>query len=389
MVAGLAYGPYLVEFSSPTQSGLDYLTQYYGDTSLSSEVDTVLVEEGGTRSGIDAELQEGGRIAGRVTNTSTNTALNDVLVCVLVSVTEAEGCGVTDASGDYTTSVVPGGAYKVGFDAGKGYTVQYYDDKPSFVAAQGVSIATGNTIAGIDAAMGSDLVPSALVAPMNTEVPVIFGGPTVGEYLSCANGLWAGSPTPTFTRQWLRNGTLIAGATGSDYQVQGADEGAGLACEVIAKSIAGEASATSAAISIPESLSAIAPVTTAVIPVTGALKALPFPVTVEGSRIVVAGNSVAVRLECNMVTSCRGSVELTVQIPAKHREAAKGTSHQQTLILAKGSFSLRTGRSATVLLRLTSTGKRRLADARQHPVASRLILSVQGAKTMTNPVLAR
>jgi hypothetical protein len=392
VIAGLAHGAYLVEFSSPTKGGLDYVTQYYGDESPPSEADTVSVEEGATQSGIDAELQEGGRVEGRVTNLSTGAPMKDVLVCALVSVREAAGCGVTGPSGEYTTLVVPGGAYKVGFDAGEGYSVQYYNDKPSFAAAQTVSIAARHTAAGVDAAMSSGPPAPVHAPPMNTKAPVIFGEPVVGETLSCANGLWTGSPTPTFTQQWLRNGTSIAGATGRSYQVQDADEGASLTCVVTAKSTAGEAGAMSAAIVIPESSSTIGtPVSSlATTPLTGARTAPLPPVAVEGSRVAVSGSSMSVHLKCAAATSCRGSVELIVEVPSgRHGRAKTMSPRQQTLVLAKGSFSLAEGGSATVLLHLTTAGKRRLAHAQRHPIPASLVVSVQGAKTTTTQVRAR
>jgi hypothetical protein len=46
------------------------------------------------------------------------------------------------------------------------------------------------------------------------------------------------------------------------------------------------------------------------------------------------------------------------------------------------------GKSGTVVLRLTAAGKKRLANARHHPVATKLILFVQGRKTTVKSVRA-
>jgi hypothetical protein len=54
--------------------------------------------------------------------------------------------------------------------------------------------------------------------------PSITGTTTVGQTLAAQTGTW--SPTPTsFTYQWQRNGSAIANATSSSYQIVGADFG--------------------------------------------------------------------------------------------------------------------------------------------------------------------
>jgi hypothetical protein len=92
-------------------------------------------------------------------------------------------------------------------------------------------------------------VPSA---PANNGLPEITGTPAIGQSLSCSNGSWLGSPTITYTNQWRRDGETITGATSVEYTVQGADEGHQLACQVTASNHAGQTTAQSAAVAIPE-----------------------------------------------------------------------------------------------------------------------------------------
>ncbi len=386
-ISGLGDGDYDVGFLSPP--GLDYVTQYYDGQRKASAANPVQVAEGSTTPNIDAQLELGGRIEGKVTDASTNAAMKEVVVCALQSVTESVGCALTDASGQYTIAGLQGGKYEVGFDAGKGYVIQYYDNKFSFSEAQAVTVTPGSTTAPIDAAMGT----SALVPPANTKAPVILGTPAVGETLSCTTGLWTGIPAPTFTVQWLRNGTPIAGEAGSSYQVQRADEGSSLACQVTAKSAVGETSATSAALAIPASSTAPiatpSPAATSTTPTTSHPTSSPLPVvTMVGSRIVVSGGSVSVHLTCDDAT-CRGSSELTERVLTKRRRGAKVVTRRETLVLAEGTFSLTRGKGATIVLRLTAAGRQRLARAKRRPVSVSLVLSVQGAKTTSSSVLAR
>lgn len=65
----------------------------------------------------------------------------------------------------------------------------------------------------------------AVGTPANSAPPVISGGPAVGATLTASAGTWTGDPTPTITRQWLRNGVPVPGATGSTLSTAGyADE---------------------------------------------------------------------------------------------------------------------------------------------------------------------
>lgn len=62
----------------------------------------------------------------------------------------------------------------------------------------------------------------------NRTAPAISGTARVGGTLTAKPGAWG--PTPvTVTRQWLRNGTAIAGATGASYRLAPADLGARIA----------------------------------------------------------------------------------------------------------------------------------------------------------------
>lgn len=75
--------------------------------------------------------------------------------------------------------------------------------------------------------------------PVNTVAPAVTGTATQGQTLTTTNGTWTGSPTPTYTRQWRRNGTAIAGATNTTYVLQAADVGTTITCLVTATNTLG------------------------------------------------------------------------------------------------------------------------------------------------------
>jgi hypothetical protein len=108
--------------------------------------------------------------------------------------------------------------------------------------------------------LGSNATFTTLTAATqitNTARPAISGTPLTGSQLSCTNGSWTNNPT-TFSITWergLRSATsdtdpswhAIAGASGSTYVVQSADDGSRVRCHVVASSgsVSGEASSTS------------------------------------------------------------------------------------------------------------------------------------------------
>lgn len=86
------------------------------------------------------------------------------------------------------------------------------------------------TISGRRAA--SRAADAASKKPANSVLPAISGTTTQGQTLTCSNGTWTKSPT--LTRQWLRDGVVIPGATAATYVLALADVGAKISCSVIA-----------------------------------------------------------------------------------------------------------------------------------------------------------
>jgi hypothetical protein len=366
-------GRYDVEFSPPPGSALNYVFQYYDNKSSFSEASEVQVTAEAGTPNVDAALAVGGQIAGRVTNASTSAAIEGILVCARPtgSGVEGGGCAVTANNGEYTISGLSSGSYKVGFNGGRTYITQYYNDAYTVAEGQAVAVVAKSVVSGVDAA----LEPGPAVAPANTAPPVVSGTPIVGDTLSCSTGSWTGHPAPTFTYEWLRDGIPIPGATAGTYVTQSADEGRSVACEVFAKNAAGKKRATSTSVVV----------TAPPIAVVDRTPTVP-QVTIVGSTVLVSRKSASVRLKCDDEAACTGSIELKVEVVTKRRKGKRGASHT-VVVLAKGSFSLAGDKTATVILRLTVAGRRRLARARRHPVAAKLTVSLSAGKRTTKSVL--
>jgi hypothetical protein len=271
---GLVGGEYRVGFYG--NSAHDYVTQYFSDRLLFSEAKAVSVAAGGTASGIDAELEEGGQIAGNVTSASTKAGIEGIEVCAYPRSAGREGeCVFTGLGGEYTLPGVAGGEYTVEFLVPVGsslnYLSQQYKDGTTG-AAVAVSVTVGQTTSGIDGALQAGL--SAI--PTDTSPPALSGTAAVGQTLTEQAGSWSGLPT-SFGRQWLRCTSAgtdcigIAGAVGQSYQVSSADVGFTIRVQETASNFEGS--------SVPASSNA-----SAVVPVP------PVPVNTAAPSVVSTDN---------------------------------------------------------------------------------------------------
>lgn len=136
-------------------------------------------------------------------------------------------------------------------------------------------------------------IGAAPLPPVNSALPAITGTTTEGQTLTVSNGTWANAPTG-YTRQWLRNGTAIAGANGATYLLVTADVGANIACRVTASNASGTSSpATAAAVGpIAAAGTGPAPLTAPTLTLTTAAGAAPGFNIANG---LIAGNYLRVQ----------------------------------------------------------------------------------------------
>lgn len=93
-------------------------------------------------------------------------------------------------------------------------------------------------------------LPVVAKAPVNTAVPTVTGGSTLGSQLSCSPGTWTGTPAPSFSYRWQRNGADIPVGTAADYTAAEVDSGKAVRCVVTATNASDSVEAASAPISI-------------------------------------------------------------------------------------------------------------------------------------------
>ena len=125
---------------------------------------------------------------------------------------------------------------------------------PSYLIGErdrGHSLSCRVTASNIEAsvpATSANSVSIAGIAPTPPlSGPTVTGTPAIEATLTCVAGTWSGVPAPTFTYQWLSDGTAITAAspTGKNFTVTGANAGHVLSCKVTGTNTEGSESATS------------------------------------------------------------------------------------------------------------------------------------------------
>jgi len=159
-VSKLPAGSYKVYFS-PSE---DYLAEWYNDKPSYAAANPIAVTAGGTTSGVNAQLTKKGIISGKVTN-SSGAGIADVFVSVY-SLTDSNShvsYGYTDSSGNYEVQGLLGGSYKLHFRSYDEYLAEWYNDKPSYAAADAVAVTVDSTTSGINAQLATGGIISGKV----------------------------------------------------------------------------------------------------------------------------------------------------------------------------------------------------------------------------------
>jgi hypothetical protein len=320
------------------EPGANYLTLWWNNQTSYESANTVTVESEETKTGINAEMQVGGEISGKATTASaTPQAIGNLEVCDTSTATNKEGereyeegCTLTNSSGEYTIRALGAHGYEVDFTGRvcveenkkvkctNPYVTQYYSGI--------VSVTPPATVSGINAS----LLEVTSAKPANTAAPTVTGSTSVGGVLSCSQGSWTNNPA-SFTYKWLRNGTVIAGQTGSTYTVESGDVGTAISCEVTATNAAGSTGAVSSTLQLAPGVAVFV-------------------------KIKIKGSTVSITLRCTGANTCTGVLKLLGRV-VKHKHASN------TTIATTASFTIAAGGSETLSVHLTGQGHKLLAKA--------------------------
>ena len=95
--------------------------------------------------------------------------------------------------------------------------------------------------------LGHTGLASFVAAPSVVTAPAIVGEPIIGRSVAADRGTWGGD-TASFAYQWLRDGSVIPGATSREYTLETADEGQDIGVRVEARNLGGTTSTSAAAV---------------------------------------------------------------------------------------------------------------------------------------------
>ena len=136
---------------------------------------------------------------------------------------------ITDSSGHFTAYYLPVGGYRVRVaDPDDGYATTWYLNAGSRAEATSVDVHLNQ----YGESVHTQLDPVRMLRLVtNGTAPAVAGTTRVGETLTAADGGWTPSPVST-TRQWLRDGQPIEGATGATYLLVPGDLGSRISVAV-------------------------------------------------------------------------------------------------------------------------------------------------------------
>jgi protocatechuate 3,4-dioxygenase beta subunit len=142
---GLISGSYKLQFFP---EGQNYFPEWYNGKDSFETADAVMVTEGQTTSGVDAQLDEGGMITGTVTD-KNGVGLESITVSAWDLNNNCIDYTYTNAAGFYTLYKLFSGNYKIQF-YDSNYFPEWYNDKDSFDSADSVSVSEGQTTIDIN-----------------------------------------------------------------------------------------------------------------------------------------------------------------------------------------------------------------------------------------------
>jgi 5-hydroxyisourate hydrolase-like protein (transthyretin family) len=191
ILTGLKPGTYRIAFSYSEDGTYSY--EYYNNVPRIESAQDILIGDGNTVSGINASLQELGKIAGVVTAADGITPLSGISVTVHQLVSAESWAwvsgAVTQSDGTYMIQRLVAGDYRIKFTGDKNFKEQFYNDAPDIRLAKDVTVKLATTTGGINASLIEYGKIVGVVTGLDGVTPL--SGISVGAYRSNGSGGWA------------------------------------------------------------------------------------------------------------------------------------------------------------------------------------------------------
>jgi hypothetical protein len=235
-------------------------------------------------------------------------------------------------------------------------------------------------------------VPGA--KPENTELPQITGSARLNGSLTCMHGEWNAKPVPSFTYEWLREGSTIVAPTSSPtYTVEQADTGHSLTCKVIALNADGTGEATSGSVEIPGGTSKVEGRLETNLPSPGVIQ----PTATTAQILAVLGTELTRAQRGARISSLvkvghyafaftapgAGTLDLFWYEVPKGAHVSSAKSKPKPVLVAYGAVSFAAGAKKTVLLRLTNAGRKLLKHSKSVKLTAKGVFTPTGGHAVT------
>lgn len=222
-IVGLRAGSYTLWFSGDGNA----LAQYYNNAPSSGTATAITVAEGRDVTGINSNLKKGASISGSVT-APAGVTLSATRVAATIS-GERSWTGLTTvaADGSYRLSGLPAGEYIVDFSV-SGALAQWYSAAASWRTATAVSVAEGQDVTGIDAALlkAASISGTVTVPPGVDSGKVMISAYSARDLSSPVTWTWPAADG-SYTLSYLPAGSYrIEFASVRSTEFQGQDSGA-------------------------------------------------------------------------------------------------------------------------------------------------------------------
>jgi hypothetical protein len=300
-----------------------------------------------------------GTISGTVDDAATKAPLEGVEVEAYDQLGNLSAHVLTAANGTYTLSGLYGSNYTLDFVPAAGTDFETYADN-------GVSLAGGGTLSGVNAALTVPL-------PVNTALPGLGGTAQIGQKLTESHGTWTNSPT-SYSYQWedcSSTCSAIAGATSQSYTVTAADAGYAIRVEEFATNPGGTGgpatSSASAVVPHPPAQSTAPSTPPATSPTTS--PSAPQP-KISSAKLralltkVLAAHGSAAKIRALLQ---HGGYSFSFDAPVPGRLTIawyQASRHGAKLLVARVSVVYKTSGSAKIKLVLTKKGRALLKHGR-------------------------
>ena len=184
LIPWLIGSEYKVEFWTGW-TGRNLAFQYFDHEDRWDDGAILEVAEGEAVTGIDADLEPGATISGNVTQTSNGQPLEEIRVCSIDASTDMPlTCTWTNGKGNYFLRLLTDGGYKVAFSPelreffpewgpeDDGFPTEFWDNQPTLAAASSIGLATGQSVGGVNAQLGTPMAPPVLTPPPAAKPPI-------------------------------------------------------------------------------------------------------------------------------------------------------------------------------------------------------------------------